>query len=427
MSLLSRWMNYSHRKLDRFNYWACTVIALFLFVFILSPLNTLGNVSFALVLLGFINVLIQPGILKYLFQKEAIWLTIIIVVFSLYALILDGWIRNDMSPIRFRNSVGFLVGLTGFAVFQKYGWRSSWFLPAMILGVWIGGFYSVESMLFGSGIIQPNSFNRIYWGAIAAFQIGFLIVFAIDLFKKQRFFWLMVVAITMIVAVFNLIASGSRGPLVAVFISVPLILMFTSKDKIRAVKLGLVSLCFLFISVFAYMSLLPEQAFSKRITQAIGEVIEYYEGEIAYTSSGIRLQLWRISYQAMLDSTLIGLSQQEIRELKNHMVDQGVVHAGVNNFTHMHSDMFHTLAAYGVLGLLIYLFYLSVLLQYSLVKASLTSVLLFSFIAVFFAIGLTDSYTYSGIGSMLLFTISIFLKTSIRPDEPRQLYDNVTT
>lgn len=420
-------MNYSHPQLDRFNYWACTVIALFLFVFILSPLNTLGNVSFALVLIGFINVLIQPKILKYLFQKEAIWLTIIIVVFSMYALILDGWIRSDMSSIRFRNCVGFLVGLTGFAVFQKYGWQSSWLLPAMIVGVWIGGYYSIESIMSGGARFKPNSFNSIYWGAIAAIQMGALTVYAFDLIKKRKYLWLFIVILTLLVAFLSLVASGSRGPLLAILLSIPVVLIFVSNDKKKSIKLGLSSFVTMCLMLVAYVSFYPNHGFSQRITVAINEVAEFYQGELLPTSSGIRLQLWHISQQAVLDSPVIGLSRTGLNDLRNVMIDQGRVHPIVNNFMHMHSDVFHTLATLGVVGFIIYLSFLLILVKYSIQQRSIAASLLFAFVMIFFTSGLTEAYLDSGLGAMLLFTFSIFLKTSIRPEEPRQLYDAVKT
>lgn len=417
--LFLKWVHSTYPALDKFNYWACTAIALFFFVFILTPVNTLGNVSFAFLMLGLLNLAIQPAIAKHLVSKPVALLALAVLLFSLYDLVLLEWVRNEMSGRLFRNAFGFILGLSALAVYQKYGWNRNTLLPAIILGVWLGAFYSFEALFLGSGRASPVSYNTIYMGIMAALQLGFLLPYGMSALHKRQWVWVVIIGVTLVVSFLNIMASGSRGPLVAILLSIPVIIWFSSQSKLKAMLVGLLLTAVLATSVVGIINAFPSHPFSQRIITAVDEVAEFFQGEIKPTSSGIRLQLWHISLEAVKASPWFGLERVAIDDLKNEMIASGLVSQSVNHFGHMHNDVLHILATKGVLGLGLFLFFLAVLLKAAWQHQSIESALLFSFVVIFFTSGLSNALTASGRGAMLLFILSILLLTAVHHSSAR--------
>ncbi|OIN07763.1 hypothetical protein BFR47_03960 [Oceanisphaera psychrotolerans] len=149
-----------------------------------------------------------------------------------------------------------------------------------------------------------------------------------------------------------MLLTGTRGA----FIAVPALIaifVFIYRKELGARLLFLVIAATLSTPVASYMAVPQVQ---QRFDTLFNELNRYESGDAgkAYSSSGLRLELWTAAMAAFKQNPLYGLNYNQREALNAELVEEGVVIPQVLTVSrgHAHSEYFEVLAGRGSLGVI---------------------------------------------------------------------------
>lgn len=161
-------------------------------------------------------------------------------------------------------------------------------------------------------------------------------------------------------ALLALLLSGTRGAMLVVPFILALIsvLQWWRFGHARFfIGTGIVLLAML----VAYQAL---PAVEKRVDDGVSQIASLLAGDPAarHSSAGLRVELWKASWEAVKERPLVGLSYPEREDLNKQLVASGEVVPWVGGVSrgHAHSLYFEMLATGGIIGILALMGYLVV-------------------------------------------------------------------
>lgn len=170
----------------------------------------------------------------------------------------------------------------------------------------------------------------------------------------------LLLGVAAVAALLALMLSGTRGAMLVVPVIVVLmaVLQWRRFGGVRSiVALGIV----LAVMVVAYQALLVVE---KRVDEGVTQMAALVLGDPAArnSSAGLRVELWKASWEAVKQRPLIGLSYAEREALNEQLVASGDVVPWVSGVSrgHAHSQYFEMLATGGIIGILALVGYLVV-------------------------------------------------------------------
>ena len=167
-----------------------------------------------------------------------------------------------------------------------------------------------------------------------------VVCIALLLFKRnlidQKLQLLLVCAV--LLSLVAIVVSEVRTSLLAILSLIPLVLLKKRQNILKYVLF----ICCIFGLLFALFW------FTGRMQEGVSDLLKYQTGN-SNTSWGIRLELWKLSFNAFLSKPLFGWGQQPFGD---------IIAAGfsfpVKTFfpKHFHSDIFNILVCCGLLGII---------------------------------------------------------------------------
>ena len=227
--------------------------------------------------------------------------------------------------------------------------KASWLLGGAVIGS-LTAFFLALYQRFYLGVPQVGGFlYSINFGYLAC-ALAFLSLLAAIYFEK---FSLKAIAIVGFVsALVAMMLTGTRGAYIAVPV-LCVVLIFIYRKELGAKLIILAVVLTISLPLASYYTVPQVQM---RINVLINEFTEYESGneEQAYTSSGLRRELWKAAAAAFKQSPIYGLNYHQREELNAQLVEEGKVIPQVLLISrgHAHNEYFEALAGRGALGLI---------------------------------------------------------------------------
>lgn len=143
--------------------------------------------------------------------------------------------------------------------------------------------------------------------------------------------------------------SGTRGG----WIALPVLVWLWYGNFYRVVSRGTMITVSLVLALSLSVAVaVPHTGVAKRVDQAVDQVRGYFLAGEKATSVGIRLEMWRAGAHLIVEKPLFGWGEGGLQQRRNELVDQGLIHRGVERYDQLHSDLIDTTARRGLIGLL---------------------------------------------------------------------------
>ena len=190
----------------------------------------------------------------------------------------------------------------------------------------------------------------IMFGNVAVILASLSLVAFFYFIKKGNLYISLLFLLSIIFGVGASLLSGSRGGWVAI-VFVFLFVFFQNRNFfIGNIKIA----CVLFGGAFVLLALLvPYTNFLHRTDVVIDEVVHYFGGGAKGSSSGVRFEMWKMSYYMFEDHPIFGVGRESSVEFKKALVEEGKVTQLATTFGHAHNAFFDALGYRGLVGLLL--------------------------------------------------------------------------
>ncbi|WP_169716397.1 O-antigen ligase family protein [Oceanimonas doudoroffii] len=227
--------------------------------------------------------------------------------------------------------------------------KASWLFAGALVGS-AGAFLLALYQYFYAGMPRVDGFlYSINFGYLAC-ALAFLSFSGMMFFERSR--WKLAAFMGFIMAVYAILLTGTRGAYIAVP-ALAAVLIILYRKELGAKLVVLVAAVCMSMPAASYMVVPQVQ---QRFDVLINELIHYESGDPskAYSSSGLRLELWTAAIEAFKQNPLYGLNYNQREALNARLVEEGEIIPQVLNISrgHAHSDYFEVLAGRGLLGII---------------------------------------------------------------------------
>jgi len=216
---------------------------------------------------------------------------------------------------------------------------------------------------YATYFVDPNTLGS------QAFILGLLSLLMIRSLKQESIYLLLLKCIGGAVGLYISIGSGSRGAwLTAPFIFLMMFIFrvgdISSAPDSKKLKMWLQT-CAMILAVFGALvaSFYFSEKLSSRVISAYFEVRNWFSGADLEGSAGIRLSMWKFSFQFANESLLFGYGEEKnmLMTLSNSPLNtlENQVAIGTMANTGPHSDILSKLLSAGIISLAAYLLLLA--------------------------------------------------------------------
>lgn len=261
------------------------------------------------------------------------------VVLALNLWWFDGDLKELDSPSRM------LLVLPIFFYIKSLNINTSWLYFGMTIGAIFAGF------------IKFGWIDISYVSKVVTVQTGIFSLFA-SIYALSSLFFINKENSTIVNIVFFLAfvsgalgsyLSGGRGVWIASFLTFAIMLWINPakwKNKMKYIAL------FLFLGVFLLSYSVPQTGVKNRIDAATTNVINFIKNDDAQSSSGARLEMWKVSYEIIKDNFMIGVGEDNYNQHQQKLIAQGKADMNVGNFKHPHNEYISSFVEQGIFGFL---------------------------------------------------------------------------
>ena len=332
-------MNEAH--LDK-RYSSFVIGLLILFPILINSVKILGNmILLILVILGlYIAIAEKKNPFKIQELKVFSWITVgYFFTMLLSILIADGF---DARFVSLGRKAHFLLApLIALSIYQiDLPFKN--ILLAMKTGLIIIGIVVMVQFLLGSsrpsGMINANIF-----GDIAVAMLFLSIVQVFNEKPKEQ----IITFIATVAGVVVIFLSGSRGSWLSFIILSIAFIFLVYKPFLMGNKKNQLFLVLFFSVLFGFIGTQTDAG--KKITNAVVNIQNWDNGDQTYTSSGIRMEMWKSSLETAKDAPWFGYGYRNSNKEVSKYVDSH--NHIVAAFTHLHNEYLTNLLAGGLLGL----------------------------------------------------------------------------
>jgi O-antigen ligase len=401
-----------------------TSVAVFLFSAIALAIPS-GFSFGAVLLLGGSAILpwkrVKPGL------KTADQVLIVVLVQYFVICVLANLIHHEIAreydiPSRFVLVIPALLLLLAYPPNPTAIW-SGLAVGAIAAGVF-AGWQSLDM-----GIIRADGFtNPIQFGNISLL-LGMLCLAGLAWANshKRAQFWNGFMLTGAAMGTLGSIFTGSRGS----WISLPfcLFVLYRCHGGVlgrRRVIAGLFGIAIVFATLYA----IPRTDVKARVQAAIAETNGYFKNGNTETSSGARLEMWRIGFMIFPQHPWLGWGKQGYMNKKEQLIEAGQASPIIREHTHLHNEYLDALVKRGLPGLAsVLLLYLAPLLLFAREmkragpKARPYAVAGMLLVICYLGFGLTQAFlTHNNGVTMFAFLLAVFW-TSLRGHEHEGLND----
>tara|TARA_Y100000588_G_C14266538_1_gene930175 strand:+ start:1970 stop:3241 length:1272 start_codon:yes stop_codon:yes gene_type:complete len=183
-------------------------------------------------------------------------------------------------------------------------------------------------------------------GIVTTFAISSLAIALFEL-KNKNFQLAVISLIAFLFASWASLQSESRGS----WLLVPIAIFFTVHYKFNLLRIKvIVSTILLTTLTFFYLS--TNDTVTSRVNEAVSDYTKYSSNSNAFTSIGIRLNLWKSASITFIDNPLFGAGKSGRLEKRKYLGKQGVIDKKVSKVTyHEHNQFLEAASVTGLVGL----------------------------------------------------------------------------
>ena len=204
-------------------------------------------------------------------------------------------------------------------------------------------------------------------GIVTTFAIS---SFAIALFelKNKKFLLSIFSLISFLFASWASLQSESRGS----WLLVPIAILFIVHYKFNLLRIKIITSTIL-LTVIAGFYLSTNDTVTSRVDEALSDYNKYSSNANAFTSIGIRLNLWKSASITFLENPFFGAGKDGRLERRKSLGDLGVIDKKVSRMTyHEHNQFLEAASVGGVVGIsaLGVIFFTPLLIFYKVISSS---------------------------------------------------------
>ncbi len=402
--------------------WQAWLVYGLLFLFPIAGISVSHWFSgiYALLALTGLVALFNGTARQTLFKEERIWLWLCVAFFVsfLVSALVNGWDRPQNSALGVTVRYLFVVPL--FLLLRQYSKAGLALLSGMLVAVFVAtghAYYDIYELgkARAEGLYSPN-----FLGPVVALMVMYLLAGWREL---RRVRWLLPVAI--LLGVWALVMSGSRGGYVGLVAMVLLWALLTFRGRLRVLMLAVA----VALPLAGYFMV---DEVTQRVDVAVTEVTTYLvkgvpEGVHGAESSAIRFEMWRAAWMTFLDHPLLGVGDGNYNKGVQPYIDQGLVDVGVGGHGHPHNAYMNVLMCRGIVGYLVMMAMLFYPLYYFArsYRDSPSTAMLGMVHTIGFAIfSITDASTFdkNNFTSIYLLCMAVFLSWHAARVNQRRVY-----
>ena len=337
-----------------------------LFIFILPTaliaIPKGGSVVALMLILSLVGLAINRDKLE-LSKWEKYFVFSFVFYFAVIAINLwwfDGKLHDLDTPSRL------LLVLPIFFFIRKSNISVSWFIWGVIFSSILTGLikFGIIDAYYLSKIVTVQTGNFSLFSSILSLTSIVFINKSNSHIKNLTFFAAFIFSIS------ASILSGGRGVWIAAILSLILVSIINPMQwSIRSRLLVVLLMVALFYSAY----LTPQTGVKSRVDLAIVNTISWVQNGQANSSSGVRLEMWKASFEVIKENPIIGVGEDNYAKHQKKLIDQGKIDKFAGNFLHPHGEYITSLVEQGAIGLLAFIFVLlaPIMLFLNIIKHSL--------------------------------------------------------
>ena len=246
---------------------------------------------------------------------------------------------------------------------------------------------SAPTPLYGSQITGPINTN--IYGDIIVVMI-FMSISRVFFESRQELYLTFFSVLSGLIVLYS---TNSRGSLLVFGLLFVTFCFFIFRKFLSTYSTKRKILFFFLISLFGLFIAAP--VLWKNINHTVTNIKEWNNGTKDYSSSGIRLEMWKSSYEAAKDMPWYGygyrLANKKVANYSENFSNQ------ISKFTHLHNEFVTNYMSGGIFGLLSALLLLIVPLKFFYSSRNNENAYSYSILGVFFVLG----YFFAGMSHII--------------------------
>lgn len=227
--------------------------------------------------------------------------------------------------------------------------RAMFWWSGLVFGAIAGGGLAIWQVASGSHVRAEGFMIAVQFGNLSLL-LGFLCLAGIGwaLGQPRAPLWVSALVLAAVLGLVGSLLSGTRGGWLALPVGLTIIYLgYRTQMRRRYLASGIAAA----VAIMAVLYLVPHTGVQERIHMAGEEVENYFETQQAYSSVGIRFEMWRTSLLLTHEYPLFGWGEREYLEPMQALIADEELASGIARFTHVHNDILDSLLKQGVVGL----------------------------------------------------------------------------
>lgn len=291
-------------------------------------------------------ILLEPRV--QLARPEKLFLLSGVLMFL--STVLSFWMSGDLAdPQSIRTHWLYLLPVGLVATFFRTGVSRQWLYSLLIIAAIMSFIVVIKDNLYG-GARGSHHGSPIPFGTVSLSTALLCLIFAMDR-SVSKWLRLLLLASALIGLVAVIWSKTRAAWLFFVIWSVIAMIIWVKFEPSFKRQAAIV------VSFFIIMIALLLSPFSGMVKQRFSgtydQIEKYISGENVKTSSGQRIELWKVAINTFRENPLLGAGRSGFLEEKQGMNDSGEVEV-VRSLQHAHNDVLWILATRGLLGLMVF-------------------------------------------------------------------------
>ncbi|MED7788139.1 O-antigen ligase family protein [Francisella sp. 19X1-34] len=335
-------------KFAKFYNYVNNILIILGVVFIFTKINVLGIFT--------VGILVNTIVLALFNYKQVIDIVfkdykrvILFLIYPVFLYIMNIVHGDDKSLLFEIWAILLILPLTTVCLRELYKVKLNYLYYAFILA---GLILTVRVIIYlflnqSCRFYYITPYNTIHSGLLLAIYCVICVYLFISFLNIKKYMQCLLLFILFIVSLVSLLAVASKGPIIAFFIM--LLILIILRLNIKKCFIVLFFLAIIFLSGYFIINKYAQHKFEIDRFNQVVNIEQQYDSK-ADTSTGIRLQLYKVGVKSFIQSPIVGLSYADITKLEDKMIKEGEIKPFVKTYFHFHDDLLNSLGHYGILG-----------------------------------------------------------------------------
>lgn len=278
--------------------------------------------------------------------------------FALLALswLIDGWISGERGSA-LEKPIKILLTLPCLLYLSKRPPQARWLWHGVVVGAVGAASVAIYQALgsleaFRAGWFRAAGFtNAIQFGNLALL-LGMMALFGWCVPSRQKMVWRGWLILGFFSGLLASVLSGSRGGWLALVLLSGLGLVYLAAvGRWR----GVITIGVIGVAIGLIAIQLPQLHIKERVATVIEESKQYSFNNVANTSTGARLQMWKFGWDLYRAKPLVGWTQLGYMNEKTRRIHEKSLDPALAEFNHPHNELLDAASKRGTVGLCILL------------------------------------------------------------------------